>query len=91
MVEAGGVEIFGCIEKHKLLIFRHAKNAEHYKIELNWNVSGTRISAVRSSGKKRDGMLVEVSVTSCIRELNGSKDIVSNSTFPFCKILFTCF
>ena len=66
------------LKTHKLLIFRHAKNAEHYKIELNWNVSGTRISAVRSSGKKRDGMLVEVSVTSCIRELNGSKDIVSN-------------
>jgi hypothetical protein len=43
-----------------LLIFRHAKNAEHYKIELNWNVSGTRISAVRSSRKKRGGMLVEV-------------------------------
>ena len=53
MVEAEKVEIFGCIEKHKLLIFRHAKNAEHYKIELNWNVSGTRISAVRSSRKKK--------------------------------------
>jgi hypothetical protein len=92
---------------------RHAKNAEHHKIELNWNVSGTRISAFRSSRKKRGGMVVE-DAKLAIGELSKqvhlpnqlrigsfcpllyprtqrSKDIVSNSTFPFCKILFTYF
>jgi hypothetical protein len=60
MVEAGESEYSDVLKTHKLLIFRRAKNAEHYKIELNWNVSGTRISAVRSSRKKTGGMLVEI-------------------------------
>jgi len=29
------------LKTRKLLIFRDAKNAEHGKIALNWNVSGT--------------------------------------------------
>jgi len=42
MVEAGGVGMFRVLKTRKLLIFRDAKNAEHGKIALNWNVSGTR-------------------------------------------------
>jgi hypothetical protein len=45
MVEAGGVGIFRVLKTRKLLIFRHAKNAEPGKIAANWTVSGTRFFA----------------------------------------------
>ena len=35
-------ECSGVLKTCKLLIFRHAKNAEHGEIAPNWNVSGTR-------------------------------------------------
>ena len=38
----GGFGKFRGSETRKLLIFRHAKNAEDGKIAVNWNVSGTR-------------------------------------------------
>jgi hypothetical protein len=42
MVEAGQSEYSGVLKTRKLLIFRHAKNAEPDKIAPSWNVSGTR-------------------------------------------------
>jgi hypothetical protein len=39
MVEAGESKYSRVLKTRKLLIFRHAKNAEDSKIAANWNVS----------------------------------------------------
>jgi len=42
LVKPGESEYSAVLKIRKLLIFRDAKNAEHGKIALNWNVSGTQ-------------------------------------------------
>jgi hypothetical protein len=42
MAETGESEYSGALKTPRLLIFRHAKNAEHGKTAANWNVFGTR-------------------------------------------------
>jgi hypothetical protein len=36
--------MFSRIENMEIIDLRNAKNAEHGKIAVNWNVSGTRVS-----------------------------------------------
>ena len=73
MVEAGESEYSAALKTRKLLIFRHAKNAEYRKIAANWNVSGTRdfSFAKRNSGYR---------VTFCFRV--GTNRPESTRTLP---------
>jgi hypothetical protein len=53
----GELEQSGVLKTRKLLIFPHAKNAEHGEIAPNWNVSGTRDSSFAQRSKSIGSVL----------------------------------